>query len=303
MKKRMMTLVTALTLTVAAFAGCGSSSESKSEETATVSSDDAAEKTDSKENTEDVSDASTENGRVTLIGLADLTPHNELIEFVKPKLAEEGIDIDIVSTASDATWNEKVQDGEVDFNFMQHKPYMDEWNETNGGTLVDAGDIHVEPISAYSDYYSDVSEIPDDAKVVVPNDATNEYRALKILQDAGFIKLRDDLTELKASVDDIEEYIKPIEITEIDSIQIVGLAPDFDIYITNTNKAIEAGIDTSKYLFRESEDSPYANIIAVREEDKDNPAIKALVEALKSEETRAYIEEHYNGAVIPAKIN
>lgn len=287
MKKGFVLVITVFTIVATIFSGCGSNNKS--------TSDSKGEKKGE--------ETSSDSEKVVLTGLADLVPHNELIEYVKPKLEEQGIEINIVSTASDTTWNSKVEDGEVDFNFTQHKPYMDEWNELNDGHLISAGAVHVEPIAAYSEKYTDVSEVPDNATVVVPNDATNEYRALSILQDAGFIKLREDLPELKASLDDIEEYIKPIQITEIDSIQIIGLASDFDIYIVNTNKALEAGIDTTKYLFREEGDSPYANIITVSEKNKDNPAIQALVEALQSEDTRKFIEEHYHGAVIPANLD
>lgn len=238
---------------------------------------------------------------VTLKGITDLTPHSELIEFVKPQLEEEGVIIELVATASDSTTNERLASGEIDFNFHQHLPYLEEWNEINGGTLVNAGNIHIEPITAFSEKYDSLEEVPDDATIVIPNDATNEYRALKILEKAGFIKLDPELTGLRAGVEDIAEYVKPVTIEEIDSAQIINLASDFDIYITNINKVIEAGIDTTKYLFKEDADSPYANIIAVREEDKDNPAVKKLVEALRSDETKKFIEETYNGAVIPAQ--
>jgi len=242
--------------------------------------------------------APTEN--ITLVGLADTTPHTELIEFVEPILAAEGITIDLVGNAADATWNEKVEDGEVDFAFFAHWPYVQEYNETNDGHLVNAGNIHIEPIAAYSDKYTSVDQVPDKAKVVIPNDATNEYRALLILQKAGFIKLNDNLSGLAATVDDIAEYTKPIEIVELDAAQIIGVAQDFDIYIVNTNKALEAGIDTTKYLFREDTDSPYANIIEVKEGRENDYAIKKLVEALQSEDVRKFIEDKYKGAVIPA---
>lgn len=242
-----------------------------------------------------------EDGTVTLKGIVDLTPHSELIEFVRPQLEEQGIYIDLVATLADTTTNERLSVGEIDFNFFQHLPYLEEYNETNGDNLVSAGEIHVEPIAAYSDKYGSLDEVPDNASIVVPNNVTNEYRALRILEIEGFIRLRSDLTELKANVSDIEEYIKPVNIVEVEDTQVIGFAPDFDIYIINTNKAIEAGIDTTKYLFRESSDSPYANIIAVRAEDKDNPAVQALVKALKSDETKKFIEDNYNGAVIPAE--
>lgn len=294
MKRKLITLLISLGI-IGTLSGCGGSQASSNTAVNTAAeSSGAAEATNNTEPT-------TDTGTVKLLGLADLVPHNEIIEFVKPVLAKQGIEIEIVSTAADATWLDKLDAGEVDFHYDAHEPYLNEYNELNGTSLVSVGAIHVEPIAAYSNYYEDVSEVPDDAKFIVPNDPTNEYRALKIIEKAGFIKLDPNLPELKASIEDIVEYIKPIEIVEIDSIQIVGLAQDFDVYITNTNKALEAGIDTSKYLFREDEDSPYANVIIVKEDRTDDPAIKALVEALRSDETRQFIEEKYNGAVIPAK--
>lgn len=293
MKKRLFVGVVTLGL-MTALVGCGLETETNSakvnteKETAASAGTETENKTDTIETTK-------------LIGLADLVPHNELIELVKPILSKQGIEVEIVSTAADATWLDKLNGEEAEFAFFAHWPYVKEYNEANGSKIANAGNIHVEPISAYSNYYQSVDEVPDNAKFVIPNDATNEYRALKIIEKAGFIKLDPNLKELKASVKDIVEYIKPIEITEIESIQIIGLAQDFDVYITNTNKALEAGVDTTKYLFREDANSPYANIIAVKEEKLEDPAIKALVEALRSDEVKKFIEEKYNGAVIPAQ--
>ena len=242
-----------------------------------------------------------ENEKIVLKGIADLVPHSEIIEFVKPKLEEQGIEIVLVSTAADATTNEKLNAGEIDFNYFQHDPYLQSEITANGYDLVNAGGIHVEPITAYSDKYESKDEIKENAVVAIPNDATNEYRALRILELNGFIKLKDSAKDsLSASVADIEEFIIPLEIVELDSAQIIPTKADYDFFITNTNKALEAGI-TSNKLFSEGADSPYSNIIAVRSEDKDNPAIKALVEALLAEDTQNFIKEKYNGAVIPVK--
>lgn len=236
---------------------------------------------------------------VVLRGIVDLVPHSEIIEHVIPQLEEQGIHIELVATAADSTTNERLNSGEIDFNYFQHLPYLESEVEANGYDLVSAGGIHIEPITAYSDLYSSVDEIPDNAVVAIPNDGTNEYRALRILEINGFIVLDDEARDsLSASVDDIIEYVRPIEIVEIDSAQIIPTKADYDFFITNTNKALEAGI-TSYRLFSEGEDSPYANIIAVRAEDANNPAIQALVEALLSEETQQWIQDNYNGAVIP----
>ena len=236
---------------------------------------------------------------IVLKGIVDLVPHSEIIEYVRPQLEAQGIYIELVATAADSTTNEKLNAGEIDFNYFQHEPYLLSEVETNGYDIISAGGIHIEPITAYSDKYSSVDEIPDDAVVAIPNDGTNEYRALRILEENGFIVLDEAAKDsLSASVNDIVEYVKPIEIVEIDSAQIIPTKDDYDFFITNTNKALEAGI-TSNKLFSEGADSPYANIIAIRAEDADNPAIQALVEALLSEDTQQWIADNYGGAVIP----
>lgn len=291
-KRKVLFAVFAIFLSVIFLAGCGSSKNSKNT---------SASSGNAKKNGTD-SSSTGKPETVTIKGIADLVPHSELIDFVAPKLAEQGIIVELVATAADNTTNEKLAKGEIDFNFFQHEPYLQEWNKVNGYNLVNAGDIHVEPITAYSDKYAGKDEIPDNAVVAIPNDGTNEYRALRILEENGFIRLNEETANsLTASVADIEEYIRPIEIIELDSAQIIPTKDDYDFFISNTNKALEAKIKSNR-LFSESGDSPYANIIAVRPEDLENPAIVALVEALQSDETRKFIEDTYNGAVIPAKI-
>lgn len=240
-----------------------------------------------------------EDGTVTLKGIAAAVPHAELIELVEPDLEKEGVKIDLVSTVEDATTNAKLASGEIDFNFFQHEPYLQSENEANGFDLISVGAIHVEPITAYSDKYTETSQIPDDAVVAIPSDGTNEYRALLILEQNGFIKLKSETSELlSATTNDIETYLKPIKIIELDGDQIIPTKADYDFYITNTNKALEAKV-TSHKLFSEGTDSPYANIVAVRAEDKDDPAIIKLVKALKSDKVKEYIEKTYDGAVVP----
>lgn len=278
-KRKLLAGLLVATTVLGLMTGCGSSNSSKAKE----------------------SEDTAEEGEVVLKGIADLVPHSEIIEYVKPKLEEQGIKIELVSTAADSTTNEKLNAGEIDFNYFQHEPYLKSEVEANGYDIVSAGGIHVEPITAYSDKYSSKDEIPENAVVAIPNDATNEYRALRILEQNGFIELDDAVEDsLSASVDDITEYKIPLQIVELDSAQIIPTKDDYDFFITNTNKALEAGIDSAK-LFSEGADSPYANIIAVRSEDKDNPAIQALVQALLDEDTQKFIEEKYDGAVIPVR--
>ena len=283
--------------TIASFAlslaGCSAKSTGTSLNAAEVETTSQEQQTEAETSGEETTE------KIVLKGIVDLVPHSEIIEHVRPQLEEQGIYIELVATSADSTTNERLNAGEIDFNYFQHLPYLESEVETNGYNLVSAGGIHIEPITAYSDKYTSVDQIPDNAVVAIPNDGTNEYRALRILEINGFIVLDDAARDsLSASVSDITSYVKPIEIVEIDSAQIIPTKDDYDFFITNTNKALEAGI-TSNKLFSEGEDSPYANIIAVREEDLDNPAVKALVDALLSEETQQWIQDNYNGAVIP----
>ena len=241
------------------------------------------------------------DGLREITAIADLTPHSELLEYIEPSLEAAGLKVVLVATAADSTTLEKTQNGEIDFSFYAHWPYVNDQNETNGFTIANAGDIHVEPIRAYSDKYTSVDEISDGDVVAIPNDATNEFRALKILEDQGLITLDDSVdSTLSATVDSITSYEKDIQIVELDSAQIIPTKDDFDFFITNTNKALEAGI-TSNVLFSESGDNnPFANIISVASGNENDPASQAVVAALRSEAVRKYIEEKYNGAVIPA---
>ena len=280
--------LSALTLNLA---GCG-------ENPATPAST-SAETSSSQENNSSATESSSSDEKIVLKGIVDLVPHSEIVEHVKPQLEEQAITIELVTTAADPTTNERLNAGEIDFNYFQHLPYLESENEANGYDLVSAGGIHIEPITAYSDKYASVDELPENAVVAIPNDGTNEYRALRILDENGFIVLDPAAKDsLSASVKDITEFKKQLEIVEIDSTQIIPSKDDYDFFITNTNKALEAGITSTK-LFSEGKDSPYANIIAVRSEDLDDPAVKALVDALLSEETQQWIADNYNGAVIP----
>ncbi len=279
MKKKILSMAAAVLSIALLAAGCGKSNDG-AENT-------AAAKSFSKDNP------------VTLKVLADQVPHAELLNFVKPKLAEQGVNIEITILQNDHG-NEDTDNGEFDVNFFQHQPYLDSVKKEKGYDLANAGNIHVEPIGLYSVKYKTKEEIPDGAVIGIPNDVTNEYRALKILEDNGFIKLKPDLPEHAATVKDIAEYTRKIKIEEIDSAQLIRLQNDFDGYITNTNKILEAGIDANTALFREGKDSPYANILVTKTGRVSDPAVVALKNALTTEEVRKFIEEKYKSAVIPA---
>jgi D-methionine transport system substrate-binding protein len=238
--------------------------------------------------------------RVTLKVLADVVPHAELLEFVKPTLAAQGIDLVITVSDVDRDGNEEVDNGEFDANYLEHEPYLNSVKAEKGYDLVNAGNIHVEPIGFYSAKYKTKAQIPAKATIEVPNNGTNEYRALRILEQNGFITLKKDLKAGEATVSDVAKYLKPIKIVELDAGVLVRDLPDFDGGVINTNRVLEAGLDANTALFREGKDSPYANIIVTKTARKNDPVIQALVKALTTPEVKKFILEKYKGAVIPA---
>lgn len=312
MKKKLVTLCMAALTVSALLAGCGDTQEPAAQPEAAAEQPAADEVLDSEaavsepeaapaqeENTDDA--AAAEGNQVVLKCVCDLTPHSEILNAAADQLAQEGIKLDIVSTTWDATWNDMLIDGDIDFAYFMHVPAMESIEEEMGATLYSMGGVHVEPYACFSDKYTSKDELSENAVIAIPNDSSNEYRALKVLEKEGFLKLNPEMTAIDASVDQIEEYTIPIEIVEMDQANIIPSAADFDAYFVNVNRALEANIDTTAYLMREGEDSEYANIITVTEANKDNEAIKKLVSVLQSDETKKFIEENFNGAVIPAK--
>lgn len=307
MKKKLVVTMLTAALAAALLAGCGEKEAAVEanvvqEETATEENETEEDQTsaDTEEETQ-TEDAEAAGDVVVLKCVSDLTPHSEILNAAEEALAAEGIQLDIVSTTWDATWNDMLIDGEVDFAYFMHVPAMESIEEETGVTLYSMGGIHVEPYACFSDKYTSKDELPENAIIAIPNDSSNEYRALKVLEDEGFIKLNSEMTSISASVDEIEEYLVPIEIIEMDQANIIPTATDFDAYFVNVNRALEAGIDTSAYLMREGEDSEYANIITVTEANKDNESIKKLVEVLQSDEIKQFINDNFGGAVIPAQ--
>lgn len=316
MKKKLALIMAAALTASALLAGCGNGGaaqeEANTEDTADAAADAAEDSSaedaanedaaaDSGSDTEEAAGGESEAEQVVLKCVCDLTPHSEILESAKDALAAEGIELDIVSTTWDATWNDMLIDGEIDFAYFMHVPAMESIEEEMGATLYSMGGVHVEPYACFSDKYASKDELPENAVIAIPNDSSNEYRALKVLEKEGFIKLNPEMTAIDASVNEIEEYLIPIEIVEMDQANIIPSAADFDAYFVNVNRALEADIDTASYLMREGEDSEYANIITVTEANKDNESIKTLVQVLQSDDVKSFITEHYNGAVIPAK--
>ncbi|MDR0500997.1 MAG: hypothetical protein LBG97_07165 [Coriobacteriales bacterium] len=233
------------------------------------------------------------------IGAAQV-PHAEILEFIKPTLAKQGIEIEIVVPTDEGTLNQLTENGELDVNYFQHVPYLNAVVSERGFDLVSIGGIHLEPIGAYSDKFTKLEDITDNATVAITNDGTNEYRALKILEEAGFIKLKDDTNPATVTKSDIETYFKPLNIVELEAGLIVRTHDEYDLYISNTNRIIEGGLDANKFIFREAADSPYANVLVVKRDRASDTSIKALYDALRTTEVKDFIEQKYKGAVVAA---
>jgi len=227
-------------------------------------------------------------------------PHAELLEFVKPALAKEGVELDIKVFTDYVQPNVQVADGQLDANFFQHKPYLDSFNAERKTSLVSVGLVHVEPFGAYSSKIKSLDELKDGAQVALPNDPSNGARALLLLQNQGLIKLKDP-SNILATARDIAENPKNLRFRELEAATLPRVLPDVDVALINTNYALEAGLNpVNDALFIEGEDSPYANLVATTEARKDEAAIQKLVKALQTDEVRQFIQEKYKGSIVPA---
>ena len=236
----------------------------------------------------------------TLTVAATPVPHAEILEFVKPALAKEGVDLKVKVFTDYIQPNVQVAEKRLDANFFQHQPYLDEFNKAKGTNLVAVAGVHLEPLGAYSSKYKALTELPGGANVVIPNDATNGGRALLLLAKAGLIKLKDS-NNILSTVKDITENTKDLKFRELEAATIPRVLTQVDLALINTNYALEAKLDPSKdALVIEGNDSPYVNILVAREDNKDSDAMKKLVAALHSPEVKAFILEKYKGAVLPA---
>ena len=239
----------------------------------------------------------------TITVAASETPHSEILEAAKPILEEEGYDLEVTVFDDYVQPNEVVESGDFDANYFQHIPYLNSFNEEKGTHLVNAGGIHYEPFGIYPGTKSSLDDIADGDTIAVPNDTTNEARALLLLQDNGIIKLKDG-AGLEATVNDIEENPYNVEIVELAAEQVARVAEETSYIVLNGNYALQAGYSVSKdALAYETSDTEaaktYVNVIAVKEGNENSDKIKALVDVLKSDEIKDFINEKYDGAVIP----
>ena len=234
---------------------------------------------------------------------ASVTPHAEILNAVKDELKAAGYDLEVVEFTDYVLPNTALEQGDLDANYFQHTPYLENFNEENGTHLVAVGKIHYEPFGIYAGKTSDLSAIPDGGSIAIPNDGTNEARALLLLEAQGLIKLKEGIT-FTATVLDIAENPKNLSIKEIEAAQLARSLQDVDAAVINGNYAIQAGLKVKDALAIEDKDSiaadTYANVLVVKEGHENDEATKALLAALQSDTAKKFMEEKYEGAVIAA---
>jgi len=300
MKKLAAILLTG-TLAFGLLTGCGGKDTG---ETSTGTSTDENATTETTDTTEgEESDAGNQQLQPITVA-ASATPHAEILEQAKPILAEQGYDLQVTVFDDYVQPNEVVESGDFDANYFQHILYLGEFNEEKGTHLSDAGQIHYEPFGIYPGTKKTLDELADKDSIAVPNDTTNEARALLLLQDNGIIKLKEGVG-LEATKTDIIENPKNIEIVELEAAQVARVVDECAFVVLNGNYALQAGYSVGKdAVAYEQSDSDvvkqnYVNVVAVKEGNEENEAVKALVDVLKSDEIKNYINETYDGAVIP----
>ncbi|WP_066717174.1 MetQ/NlpA family ABC transporter substrate-binding protein [Clostridium sp. Marseille-P299] len=247
---------------------------------------------------------STEDSKKIVVG-ASPAPHAEILKKAAELLKDKGYELEIIEFTDYVQPNIALNNGDIDANYFQHQPYLDKFNKEQSADLVAAGVIHYEPFGLYPGKTATIDQLADKAQIAVPNDSSNEARALILLEAQGLIKLKEGVG-FEATVKDIAENPKNLEILEIAAEQLPRSLQDVDMAVINGNYAIDAGLDVkTDAIAIEDEDSisakTYGNILAVKDGNQDKESIKALVEVLKSDEIRTFIEETYNGAVVPMK--
>lgn len=293
MKRRLIVLALALCL-VLGLAACGGNNTANN---GTANNGTANNNTAG--NTADSGD--TADSKVITVG-ATPAPHAEILEVAKEVLAEEGYTLDIVEFDDYIMPNDAVEEGELDANYFQHITYMNQFNADNGYHLVSVGSIHYEPFGIYAGKTASLEELADGAQVAIPNDATNGGRALLLLEQEGLITLKEG-AGITATVNDIVDNPKNLEIVELEARLLPDSLKDVDLAVINGNYAIDAGLKIADALAIESAEgeaaTAYANVLTVKEGNEESEGVQALLAALESDEVKTFIEETYDGAVVP----
>ena len=296
MKKKLLATLLAVALAATTLTACGGSTEAP----AAAPADEATEET-TEEATAEEAEAPAEKTVIKIA--ASATPHSEILEQAKAALADKGYELEITVFDDYVQPNLVVDAGEFDANYFQHIPYLDSFNDEQGTDLVNAGGIHYEPFGIYPGTKASLDEIAEGDTIAIPNDTTNEARALLLLQDNGLLTLKDGVG-LTATVNDIVENPKNIKFEELEAAQVARVIPEVAFVVLNGNYALEAGLSVGQdSIAFEASDSEaaktYVNIIAVKNGRENDDAIKALVEVLKSDVIVDYIKNTYDGAVVP----
>lgn len=227
-------------------------------------------------------------------------PHADIINFVAPTLEKEGVKVKVIEFNDYVQPNLTLAEKELDANFFQHKPYLDTFSKEHKLNLAVLTAVHLEPMGVYSKSIKNVADLPDGAKIAVPNDPTNGGRALKVLETAGILKVRPEAGIL-ASPADIVDNPKHVKIVEVEAAQLPRALDDVDAAVINSNYALAAKLNPTKDAIAiESKDSPYANVVVVRAGDENRPELQKLKNALLTPEVKKFLEEKYQGAVVPA---
>ena len=299
MKKKVIALIAVAALSVSVLTGCGSNETATqtSEAAATTANQETTAQTTEATESKEVADTDT-----TIKVAASAVPHAEILEAAKPLLAEQGYTLEIQIFDDYVQPNLVVESGDFAANYYQHIPYLESFNEEKGTHLVNAGGIHYEPFGLYPGTETSLDNI-DNATIAVPNDTTNEARALLLLQDNGYITLKDGVG-LPATTKDIVENPHNITFVELEAAQVSRVKDEVAFVVLIGNYALQAGYSVSNdSIAHETSDSEaaktYVNVIAVKEGNEDSEAIKALVDTLKSDEIKDFINEKYDGAVVP----
>jgi D-methionine transport system substrate-binding protein len=285
--KKVLLLALILALAVSAF-GCANNEPAPSEQT-------PPEQTPADK-------APSGDAKLTKITVAaSSVPHAEILEQVKSDLADKGFELEVIEFSDYVQPNMVVEAGDIDANFFQHKPYLDNFNEEKKTNIVSVAAVHYEPLGVYPGKSDDLSNIPDGAAIAVPNDTTNEARALLLLEANGIIKIKKG-AGLTATKKDIVENLHNVDIVELEAAQVARVVAETDFVVLNGNYALEAGFNVNDALAKEEQESEaaqtYANILCVKKGNEETEKTKALIEALKSDKVKQFISDTYEGAVV-----